>query len=326
MHQFIVSNPPDVVLILNLSLLERQDSDVMCINCDRAVDCRFSHTKCRKSRTTQTAQARDYFQTEGQATSSGAAKPVTPMSQTRSTPASQIQRHSHTPLPPSSQPQDKSAIACLVLESLAESCHATFDHADGMLSPTPADHPVIMTNKQDVSSSSLAYFSNGRLTALSRRLSHTRVAELTRRIESTVRSIIRHPVKSIPSPNDYKKEAHSVSLSQQSRSKYIKSYFKEVHPIYPFLNRKSFEERASSPRLAELLSVDNAWCALYHAILSLGSLYHDCGSFTAFSRAAWDIFRVSLSLFSQIIFRRRTLVAAQLVVGYFRRYLCISSN
>ncbi|EXA30695.1 hypothetical protein FOVG_17960 [Fusarium oxysporum f. sp. pisi HDV247] len=312
MHQFVISNPPDVELVLSPSLLERHDTDVVCINCDkRAVDCRFSRTKGRKSRTTRTAQARDRTQTEGQSTSSGAAEPVTPMSQARSTPASRIQRHSHTPLLPSSQLNDNSATDCLVSESLAESCHATFDHADGVLSPTPADHPVIMPNEQDVCSSSLAYFSHGKLTALSRTLGHNRVAELIKRIESAVRSRIRHSVKIFPSPDDYANEARSITLREELRSKYIESYFEEIHPIYPFLDRTSFEEKASSPRLMELLSVDNAWCALYHAILSLGSLYHDCGSLTAFSGTAWDIFRVSLTLFSRIIFGRRTLVAAQ---------------
>jgi hypothetical protein len=153
------------------------------------------------------------------------------------------------------------------------------------------------------------------------------VAELLRRIESIVQSKIRNPVRSIPSLDDFVKEASFVSLSPQSRSKYIEclrfrnvgwgytngciAYFEEVHPIYPFLNRTTFEDKARSPQLTDLLSADNAWCALYHAVLSLGSLYHDCGSFDAFSGTAWDIFRISLSLFSRIVFGKRTLAAAQ---------------
>ncbi|WKT51665.1 hypothetical protein QSH57_002179 [Fusarium oxysporum f. sp. vasinfectum] len=99
------------------------------------------------------------------------------------------------------------------------------------------------------------------------------------------------------------------------RSKYIESYFQEVHPVYPFIDRTAFEDKALSPQLEEFLSRDSAWCALYHAVLALGSLYHDCGSFVAFSGAAWEIFRVSLSLFTRLIFGRRTLVAAQAVTA-----------
>ncbi|WKT51481.1 FAD/NAD(P)-binding domain superfamily [Fusarium oxysporum f. sp. vasinfectum] len=205
-----------------------------------------------------------------------------------------------------------------------ETVHA----ANQMVSPTPVDYPVIMVvypfhlappanstplqaNEQDVSISSLAYFSNSKLIALSRRIGTTQVADLLAKIEAAVKSTTRSPVGVSPYPNDLEKEARSVSLSQQSRLDYIQSYFDQVHPLYPFLDRASFENRARSSRVGDIRSVDPAWCALYHAVLGLGSLYHECGSFNAFSGTAWDIFRVSLALFPRIVFGQTNLVTVQ---------------
>jgi hypothetical protein len=178
-----------------------------------------------------------------------------------------------------------------------------------------------------VSISSLAYFSNSKLIALSRRIGNTQVADLLAKIEAVVKSTTGSPVGVIPYPIDLEKETRSISLSQQSRLDYIEclwsvatsftytnsvaAYFHKVHPLYPFLDRACFENRARSSRVEDILSVDAAWCALYHAVLALGSLYHECGSFNAFSGTAWDIFRISLALFPRIIFGQRSLVTVQ---------------
>ncbi|RKK21210.1 hypothetical protein BFJ67_g17402 [Fusarium oxysporum f. sp. cepae] len=296
--------------------IKRHHADIICINCDkRAEDCRFSRTRVRKSRTAQSAQPHDPARAKGQSTNAGAAQPVTPLSDETPMATSRGQPHSHLAPSPLNQELGIIAIDPSVQESQVESCHSTVGPAEATPSLTPADHPVIMANEEDVCSSSLAYFSNGKLTALSRTLGHTRVAELIKRIESAVRSRIRHSVKAFPSPGHYAKEARSIALHKEMRLKYIESYFQEVHPVYPFIDRTSFEGKALSPQLEEFLSGDSAWCALYHAVLALGSLYHDCGSFVAFSGAAWEIFRVSLSLFTRLIFGRRTLVAAQAVTA-----------
>ncbi|RKK11072.1 hypothetical protein BFJ65_g15064 [Fusarium oxysporum f. sp. cepae] len=302
--------------------IKRHHADIICINCDkRAEDCRFSRTKVRKSRMAQSAQPHDPAQAKGQSTNAGAAQPVTPLSDETPTATSRGQPHSQLAPSPLNQELDSIAIDPSVQESQVESCHTTVGPAEATPSLTPADHPVIMANEEDVCSSSLAYFSNGKLTALSRTLGHARVTELIKRIESAVRSRIRHSVKAFPSPDHYAKEARSIALHKEMRLKYIESYFQEVHPVYPFIDRTSFEGKALSPQLEEFLSGDSAWCALYHAVLALGSLYHDCGSFVAFSGAAWEIFRVSLSLFTRLIFGRRTLVAAQV-----RTLVCVLSH
>ncbi|EXK25803.1 hypothetical protein FOMG_17574 [Fusarium oxysporum f. sp. melonis 26406] len=191
----------------------------------------------------------------------------------------------------------------------------TLHAANEVVSPTSVDHPVIMANEQDVSISSLAYFSNSKLIALSRRIGTTQVADLLAKIEAAVKSTTQSPVGVTPYPSELEKEARSISLSQQSRLDYIESYFDQVHPLYPFLDRATFETRASSSHVSDNRSVDPAWCALYHAVLGVGSLYHECGSFSAFSGAAWDIFQISLALLPRIIFGQRNLVTIQAIFG-----------
>ncbi|EGU73128.1 hypothetical protein FOXB_16363 [Fusarium oxysporum f. sp. conglutinans Fo5176] len=255
---------------------------------------------------------------------SGAADPVTPLSRAPSSPGARSQPDNLVASPSCRSIVGNSDAEAQFEPSGIETVHA----ANQMVSPTPVDYPVIMVvypfhlappanstplqaNEQDVSISSLAYFSNSKLIALSRRIGTTQVADLLAKIEAAVKSTTRSPVGVSPYPNDLEKEARSVSLSQQSRLDYIQSYFDQVHPLYPFLDRASFENRARSSRVGDIRSVDPAWCALYHAVLGLGSLYHECGSFNAFSGTAWDIFRVSLALFPRIVFGQTNLVTVQ---------------
>ena len=70
--------------------------------------------------------------------------------------------------------------------------------------------------------------------------------------------------------------------------------------------------------------MDPAWCALYYAVLGLGSLYHDCGSFDAFSGHAWDIFRVSLALFPRLVFGQTNLVTVQVSTLFIVFSMCLS--
>jgi len=81
--------------------------------------------------------------------------------------------------------------------------------------------------------------------------------------------------------------------------------------MFPFLDRAVFEERAFSSSLPQYLSENKEWCVLYYAVMAIGSLYHDHGSFSSFSGTSWWIFRVALSLFPRLVFGKRGLVSAQ---------------
>ncbi|WJG37040.1 uncharacterized protein FOBCDRAFT_253746 [Fusarium oxysporum Fo47] len=236
-----------------------------------------------------------------------AADPVTPLSRAPSSPCARSQPDNLM-----ASPSRRSIVGSSDAEAqFVPSGTGTTYAANQMASTTPVDYPVIMANEQDVSISSLAYFSNSKLIALSRRIGTTQVADLLAKVEAAVKSTTRSPGGVSPYPNNLEKEARSVTLSQQCRLDYIQSYFDQVHPLYPFLDRASFENRARSSRVGDIGSVDPAWCALYHAVLGLGSLYHECGSFDAFSGTAWDIFRVSLDFFPRIVFGQINLATVQ---------------
>lgn len=303
--------------------IKRRHSDDMCINCERrSQSCQFSHTKIRKlpvPRPRKSAHGQTLTFTDAvimsPSSSSGAA------GRTRTT-TSRLDTARRRP----SQAEPASSIAVSAANSMEMS---SLDHvspstaptnisdsaprpaAPNATSPATPNPPLVMIYEKDVSSSCLAFFSDRRIAFLSRRLGHTRVTDLIRRIDAAVQGSVWGLVKDMPSPEDCEREANRISLSHETRSKFITSYFEEVHPMYPFLDWAAFEERAFGKSLPEHLSADKELCALYHAVMGIGSLYHDCGSFSAFSGTSWCIFRVSLSLFPRLVFGSRGLVTAQ---------------
>lgn len=84
-----------------------------------------------------------------------------------------------------------------------------------------------------------------------------------------------------------------------------------MHPFYPFLDRKEFEEKALGPAHSQILSSSCAFSALYHAILALGCQYHDGGAFDPGNGRAWKLFQVSLGLVSEILIPREALTSLQ---------------
>ncbi|KAE8418970.1 major facilitator superfamily domain-containing protein [Aspergillus pseudocaelatus] len=88
-------------------------------------------------------------------------------------------------------------------------------------------------------------------------------------------------------------------------------YFTRIHPMYPFLDRQSFEETAFSATLAQTLETTPAFSALYHAVLALGCQYHDGGSFDPGKGKAWKFFQMSLGLMADILVPQESLLSLQ---------------
>ena len=76
-------------------------------------------------------------------------------------------------------------------------------------------------NLSAVSSSCLAFFSDRRIATLSKRLGHTRVTDLIRRVDAAVQGAVCGPLKELPSSDDCIREARPISLSNENRSKFI---------------------------------------------------------------------------------------------------------
>lgn len=92
---------------------------------------------------------------------------------------------------------------------------------------------------------------------------------------------------------------------------YVQSFFQYVHPMYPFLDRDEFEKVTSRADLGDFLSRNVTWQALYYAILGLGSMYHNSGSFLPGEGLSWKFFQASLNLMPELLLIRRTIVTAQ---------------
>jgi hypothetical protein len=107
-----------------------------------------------------------------------------------------------------------------------------------------------------------------------------------------------------------------------------KAYFEQVHPVYPFLDRATFEQRAfgltsvaSSSSSSSSSPIDEVWSALYHTVLAIGCQYNDGGSFDPGNGQAWSLFERALSSFPNILMTKGSLVAVQVCAHFFSRLL-----
>ncbi len=91
------------------------------------------------------------------------------------------------------------------------------------------------------------------------------------------------------------------------------AYFENLHPVYPFLDREEFNSHAFGSHLPEMLQFSKAFSALYHAVLALGSQYHQGGSFEPNSGRAWNLFQISLGYMSDILVPPYSLVNLQVL-------------
>lgn len=95
------------------------------------------------------------------------------------------------------------------------------------------------------------------------------------------------------------------------------AYFDHIHPIYPFLVRQSFEDKAFHPHLAQFLKDSLPFSALYHTILALGCQYRGGGSFEREKGTAWKLYEVALGSLSEILVSKESLLSVQ--VGYLQQ-------
>ncbi|KAI9834090.1 MAG: hypothetical protein M1819_003375 [Sarea resinae] len=153
------------------------------------------------------------------------------------------------------------------------------------------------------------------MSSLSARLGHDKLNKLVEKIEIVINTRMKG-IDKVPSSVSIPERPKAGSLAaRELEAACIRAYFHQMHPIYPFLDRRSFEERAFNPGLANMLANDKAWCALYHAVLAIGSQYCDGGSFEPGKGQAWDFFEVALSLFPDLLLPRGSLMIVQAVTA-----------
>jgi hypothetical protein len=92
---------------------------------------------------------------------------------------------------------------------------------------------------------------------------------------------------------------------------FLIAYFTHVHPLYPFLDRKNFEEKAFSTEQVQHAQGSPHFSALYHAVLALGCQYEDGRTYDPAEGMAWKLYQTSLGLLSDILVPREALVDVQ---------------
>ncbi|GKZ27851.1 hypothetical protein AbraCBS73388_005891, partial [Aspergillus brasiliensis] len=174
-------------------------------------------------------------------------------------------------------------------------------------------------------SSSLAFFTERRINSLSQRLGNDRLSELVETIESVIRSRL---LGKGPSSNllvTLEKPSENERISLDKVRLYVDTYFHQLHPIYPFLDRNQFEQKIFGPNLPDILTSSCAFSALYHTILALGCQYHEGGAFDPGNGKAWKLFQVSLGLISDILIPREALMSLQALVAMIDEILLMEA-
>lgn len=161
-----------------------------------------------------------------------------------------------------------------------------------------------------VTSSNLAYFSEARIRIISQRLGHNKLLDLIRTISNVVNDKLYHANEdTAPSAGNARPSSPGPGDSEAAFKSYIESYFKHVHPLYPFLDRESFEARFLN---VETRDTSSAFRALYHCVLALGCQYlGEDGSFTLGKGEAWGYFKIALCLLKDVLLPPEALVNVQ---------------
>ncbi|KAF6518502.1 hypothetical protein HZS61_002580 [Fusarium oxysporum f. sp. conglutinans] len=155
---------------------------------------------------------------------------------------------------------------------------------------------------------SVTFFSDSMLEILSAKLQNSKIHDLLRRIST----IINSKVKVTSSTSTLRIPERSLSpLDHTLATKYILTYYEQVHPLFPHLDRESFHSTVSSGKLSEILISDTAFSALYYSVLALGCLFDGGGSFEPGKGKAWDLFSVALALLPGLRKSPNSLVALQ---------------
>ena len=172
-----------------------------------------------------------------------------------------------------------------------------------------------MTDRHTVTSSNLAYFSEGKIRLICQRLGHNKLLDLIKSISNVVNEKFAHTSEDrTSSVRDEGPPVPASAVSEATLRSYVESYFEHVHPLYPFLDKETFE--------ASFLNVETrdtrpAFRSLYHCVLALGcQRAAGDSSFTLGKGEAWSYFKIALSLLQDVLFPPGGLVNLQVCLAF----------
>ncbi|CAP91852.1 Pc13g07830 [Penicillium rubens Wisconsin 54-1255] len=146
----------------------------------------------------------------------------------------------------------------------------------------------------------MSFFSNQRMSALVSRIGTDVLTELVEDLETLLVSRVCSQNDSSSSTIEFQSPLASVNVTSSEAEAYIGAYFDRVHPIYPFLDLQVFTSHTANCHTGTS-ECSKACSAVYHAVLALGSQYHQGGSFMPGSGKAWSIFQLCLGAIPDIL-------------------------
>ncbi|KAJ5382386.1 hypothetical protein N7517_000297 [Penicillium concentricum] len=163
------------------------------------------------------------------------------------------------------------------------------------------DTVVVKVSNERTTSSGMSFFSNERMSALVSRIGTDVVAELVEDLENFLVSRVCSTHDSSSSMIEFQPPLTSVDVTPSEAAAYIDAYFDQVHHIYPFLDVQEFTSHTTNCQRTGTSKCSKACSAIYHAVLALGSQYHQGGSFIPGSGKAWTIFQFCLGIMPDIL-------------------------
>ncbi|KAJ5820638.1 hypothetical protein N7474_006229 [Penicillium riverlandense] len=210
-------------------------------------------------------------------------------------------------IPPPSRPKDATPELCI--DRILKGGHEQ---------STYIQQSIFITSNDHVASSTQAFFSERKIKALSDILGHNLLETLIKGLDDAISAKLKGFARMGDEPLAAGSPLMKANIVQEDTlhaKDYVESFFQYVHPMYPFLDQDEFEKTASRTDLGDFLSKNVTWQALYYAILGLGSMYHNGGSFLPGEGLSWKFFQASLNLMPELLLIRRTIETAQALIA-----------
>ncbi|EER38851.1 conserved hypothetical protein [Histoplasma capsulatum H143] len=170
---------------------------------------------------------------------------------------------------------------------------------------------VIKARNNRVTSSAISFYSSQRMRILTERLEADGFRELVDYMENLMSKEICVKRDSNFTIINIDKPPETIMVTAAEADTYIKAYFENLHPLYPFLDRQEFSSHVLELRTQDTENTNKALSALYHAVLALGSQYHNNGSFVLGSGKSWGLFQICLGHLPDLIVPAYSLVKLQ---------------
>ncbi|RAO65909.1 uncharacterized protein BHQ10_001921 [Talaromyces amestolkiae] len=184
--------------------------------------------------------------------------------------------------------------------------------------PTYIQQSIFITSNAHVASSTQAFFSERKIKVLSDILGHNLLGPLIKGLDDATSAKLKGFSRMADKPLAAGSPLTKANITEEDilhAKVYVESFFQYVHPMYPFLDRDEFEKATSRTDLEDFLSRNVMWQALYYAILGLGSMYHNGGSFLPGEGLSWKFFQAALNLMPELLLIRRTIETAQALIA-----------